>query len=184
MLEDEAALNLDDLEAVFHLARADAMNAFKAASLLHFEAGLAESWTGGWSRPHAIFARHSAAVRDGSPRVKPATPTARFPFAEDVLTASDVKFPHVNRAERPKCAAVAKSTGSDCARFALAIGPDKHLSHCYGHFNADERAQYDAYQQQLADLQHRQRGAAVDRFLEESRTVAADWVERRRGRLN
>ena len=85
MLSDEAALNLDELGEVVDVARGEAINAFGAASLLNRHADLSESWTDDLSRPRAIYARHSKAVRSGAARVKPAVPTARFPMAEEAI---------------------------------------------------------------------------------------------------
>lgn len=152
-LTEEVTPNLDELSQIVDLARSDAVGAFKAASLLYFNAELSESWTDKWSRPRAIFARHSEAVSDGATRIRPATPTSRINPAESFQRElSDAERSRSGgQFERPQCSATAKSTGRACSRSALALGPSEFLAHCYGHLEQEERAQYDSYQYQLAD---------------------------------
>lgn len=184
MLSDEAALNLDELGEVVDVARGEAVNAFGAASLLNQCAKLSESWTDDLSRPRAIYARHSKAVRSGAVRVKPAVPTVRFPMAEEaiehVLDAHE-QFSETG-VERPTCSAFAKSKGRRCTKPAAWMGPNEFLSHCYGHLDADERRQYDERRDRQAEQERLHRVEVVARLHEEGRMVAAEWVERRRQR--
>ena len=183
MLGEEAALNLDELARFIEIARDETVNAFKAASLLHRYAALSESWTNARSRPRAVFARHAAAVRSGAPRIKPAAPSVRFPPDEDVgmsVATGTQNLMGGERAERPQCAAIAKSTGRACANPAACIGPNEFLRHCYGHLEPEERELFNAHRDRVAELTMVQRAAAVNDLLENGRMVAAEWMERRR----
>lgn len=64
-------LNLDDLSADLLAVQRSAREACKAASLLNQRAALETAWTANLSRPKAVLARHSAAVRNGAPRTPP-----------------------------------------------------------------------------------------------------------------
>ncbi|RPA65364.1 hypothetical protein EF294_05975 [Gordonia oryzae] len=184
MLSDEAALNLDELGEVVDVARGEAINAFGAASLLNKHAELSESWTGDLSRPRAIYARHSKAVRNGAARVKPAVPTVRFPMAEEAI--EHVLDAHQQSGEtsveRPTCSAFAKSKGRRCTKLAAWMGPNEFLPHCYGHLDEDERRQYDERRDRRAEQERLHRAEVVARLYEEGRMVAAEWAERRRQR--
>lgn len=183
MLGEEAALNLDELAQFIEIARDETVNAFKAASLLHRYAALSESWTNARSRPRAVFARHAAAVRSGAPRIKPAAPSVRFPPDEDVdmsVATGTQDLMSGERAERPQCVAIAKSTGRACANPAACIGPNEFLRHCYGHLEPEERELFNAHRDRVAELTMVQRAAAVNDLLENGRMVAAEWMERRR----
>lgn len=184
MLSDEAALNLDELGEVVDVARGEAVNAFGAASLLNKHAELGESWTDDLSRPRAIYARHSKAVRNGATRVKPAVPTVRFPMADEAIEGvldSHQQFSETS-AERPICSAFAKSKGRTCTKPATWMSPNEFLPHCYGHLDADERRQYDERREQMAEQERLHRAEVVERLYEEGRMVAAEWAERRRAR--
>lgn len=71
MLPSEADLNFADLETQILLTHQTAKQTHHAASLLHQGAELDERWGKGLSRPKAVFARHSAAVRQGSEQFRP-----------------------------------------------------------------------------------------------------------------
>lgn len=64
-------LNFDDLCADLLAVQRSAQEACKAASLLNQRAALESAWTTNLSRPKAVLARHSAAVRNGAPRTSP-----------------------------------------------------------------------------------------------------------------
>nr|WP_020790285.1 hypothetical protein [Gordonia sp. NB41Y] len=184
MLSDEAALNLDELGEIVDVARGEAVNAFGAASLLNKYAELSESWTDNLSRPRAIYARHSKAVRSGAARVQPAVPTARFPMAEEAIAHvldTHQQFSETT-VERPTCSAVAKSKGRRCTKPAAWMGPNEFLPHCYGHLDADERRQYEERRNRQAEQERLHRAEVVEQLYEEGRMVAAEWAERRRRR--
>lgn len=67
-------LNLDDLTAELQAVQRSAQQAYKAASLLNQRATLETAWTANLSRPKAVLARHSAAVRNGAPQMSPIAP--------------------------------------------------------------------------------------------------------------
>ena len=186
MLSDEAALNLDELGEIVDVARGEAMNAFGAASLLNKHAELSESWTDALSRPRAIYARHSEAVRNGAPRVTPAVPTVRFPMAGEAIEGfldNHQQFTETS-ADRPTCSAFAKSKGRRCTKPAAWMGPNEFLPHCYGHLDADERRKYDERRERMAEQEKLHRAEVVERLYEEGRMVAVEWAERRRARFD
>jgi hypothetical protein len=71
VLPDEADLDFVDLEQQVLLTHHYAKQAHRAAGLVNQGAVLNERWGECLSRPKAVFARHSAAVRQGAPRLQP-----------------------------------------------------------------------------------------------------------------
>ncbi|EUA65946.1 hypothetical protein I541_5723 [Mycobacteroides abscessus] len=57
--------------------------------------------------------------------------------------------------QRPKCAAVVKTTGQDCTNSAIYLGSGMFGAHCYSHATAAEREQYRDHHERNDALQAR-----------------------------
>lgn len=144
-LPDEADMNFDDLDYELHTVQRSAHQAYQAASLVHQGARLDPRWGTDWSRPKALFARHSAAVRGGAPRLDPA------PAMGGGMERALWQLPATDRVddvpkERPTCAGTVRTTKRRCTMAALYLGSGLFAAHCYSHATPDERDQYRAHQ--------------------------------------
>lgn len=144
-LPDEADMNFDDLDYELHTVQRSAQQACQAASLVHQGARMDPRWGNDWSRPKAIFARHSAAVRGGAPRVDPA------PAMGDGMERVLWQLPATDRVDdvpkvRPTCSGTVRTTKRRCTMAALYLGSGLFGAHCYSHATPDERDEYRVHQ--------------------------------------
>ncbi|MUL67065.1 hypothetical protein BOO86_21510 [Mycobacterium sp. CBMA 234] len=179
-LPDEADLNFDELDQDLLAAQDAARLAYGAASLVHERAQLATRWGAGWSRPRAIFARHSAEVRNGANRVAPK------PALSDRLERSLWQLPLRDRVQdvvgdRPRCAANVRATGLRCTGSVIYLGSGIVGAQCYSHASPHERDRYRARNDSLAAAQ----SDAYDRLTGRQRgageRVSVRWLQHREG---
>lgn len=174
----EVDLNFDEIFACLHPLQQLSKQAFGAASILSQEAALDASWSTGPSRPKAVFARHSAAVRDGASRVIPKT--SLIDTVEDRLRQPPVSdFSHEYRGPKPRCTAIVASTGKPCRGTAIYLGSGSFAEHCNPHWTQAEK---DAYQQHFEE-QHialAEAEAQRDELLRNfGRSIIDDWLQHR-----
>lgn len=176
--EDEAGLNLDELLEALSAAQHPARSAFRAASLLHQGAALAESWSANNSRPKAVFARHYAAVRNGAPRSSPVEPTcARLERALNATAHLDCAQ-NVD-GERPRCEAWVAKSGNDCKNSAVYLGADRFAQHCYAHMTPAERQSFKSHQTELALARHATNLGRAEQLSKATDLVISEWIHRR-----
>lgn len=185
-LPDEADLNFDELECELYTAQQSARRAYQAASLVHQGVQLDPRWGSDWSRPKAIFARHSAAVRNGAPRVDPKVAVGdRMERALWQLPATDSV--DQGPAVRPTCTGTVRTTKRRCTVSAVYLGSGLFGAHCYSHATPAERDQYRAHRDSVSaqestsytDLLERQRGVGQrisERWLK-LRARRQQWID-------
>ncbi|SKH61590.1 Uncharacterised protein [Mycobacteroides abscessus subsp. massiliense] len=177
-LPDEADLNFADLTSDILAAHRGALEAHRAASLMHQGAELDERWGHGLSRPKAIFARHNAAVSRGARKVKP------IAALSDRLEGHLYRLPALDRTqdvvgERPKCSGVARSTGENCASSAIYLGSAIFGAHCYSHATPTERDKYRAHHEAVSARQARSHDDLLTLQRSAGESIAAQWISTR-----
>ncbi|WP_074363838.1 hypothetical protein, partial [Mycobacteroides abscessus] len=181
-LPDEADLNFTDLANDILAAHRGSLEAYQAASIVHQGAELDERWGNSLSRPKAIFARHNAAVRRGAVQVAP------LPALCDRLERHLYQLPRPDRTQtvagqRPKCAAVVKTTGQDCTNSAIYLGSGMFGAHCYSHATAAEREQYRDHHERNDALQARSHTDLRNLQRAVGQKIAAHWIATREQRV-
>lgn len=174
-LPEEADLNFVDLANDILAAHRSTLETYQAASIVHQGAELEDRWGNSLSRPKAIFARHNAAVRRGATKVAP------MPSLCDRLERHLYQLPRPDRTQtvagqRPKCSAVVKSTGEDCANSAIYLGSGMFGAHCYLHATSEEREQYRLHHEQNDARQTRSHADLRNLQRAVGKSIAADWV--------
>lgn len=180
-LPDEADLNFTDLANDVLAAHRGTLEAYQAASIVHQGAELDERWGNGLSRPKAIFARHNAAVRRGAAHITP------LPALSDRLERHLYRLPRADRTQtiagqRPKCAALVKTTGEDCTNSAIYLGSGMFGAHCYSHATPDEREQYRAHHEQNDARQARSHNDLRNLQRAVGEKIVAHWISTREQR--
>ncbi|WP_016888827.1 hypothetical protein [Mycobacteroides abscessus] len=180
-LPAEADLNFADLANDVLAAHRSTLEAYQAASIVHQGAELDERWGNGLSRPKAIFARHNAAVRHG------ATKVTAMPALCDRLERHLYQLPRPDRTQavagaRPKCSAMAKSTGEDCTNSAIYLGSGMFGAHCYSHATPTEREQYRVHHEQNDARQARSHADLRNLQRAVGEKIAAHWISTREQR--
>ncbi|WP_016888809.1 hypothetical protein [Mycobacteroides abscessus] len=177
-LPEQADLNFAELANDILAAHRSTLEAYQAASIVHQGAELDERWGNGLSRPKAIFARHNAAVRRGATKVVP------MPALCDRLERHLYQLPRPDRTQtlagqRPKCAAVVKSTGEDCTNSAIYLGSGIFGAHCYAHATTDEREQYRIHHEKNDARQARSHSDLRDLQRAVGEKIVAQWISTR-----
>jgi hypothetical protein len=177
-LPDEADLNFDELERDLHVAQQGARLAYGAASLVHQGAMLDERWGTGWSRPKAIFARHSAAVRRGANKINPK------PTLSDDIERALWQVPAPDRIEdavgvRPKCSGTVRATGDKCASSTIYLGSGLFGAHCYSHATLEERDQYRTHHEAVIAQQSNAHAALLGRQRDLGENISERWLQHR-----
>lgn len=177
-LADEVDLNFEECLGGLTAVRELIAQASGAASLLSQNAALDSSWSTGPSRPKAIYARHTAAVNAGAPRLTPTTSLI------GTVEARLERLPHSDLSQnysgsRPGCTGFVAKTGKRCTNTAIYLGAGSFAQHCYSHSTPGERQRY-------RDHQDRQNQALEDSWLERGellrligRNIIDDWVQNR-----
>lgn len=174
----EADLNLDELPAELYSIQQPARQAYGAASLLGQGAELNEAWSAGPSRPKAIFARHTSAVRAGALWILP---------AERMIDTVERQLRQSPRTDayqpadgpRPQCTAITAKTNEPCSNAAIYLGSGSFAAHCYPHSTRTEREQYRRHQEAL-NLAVEDAWAQRKQLLRlAGSAVAAEWLQRR-----
>lgn len=177
-LADEVDLNFEECLGGLTAVRELIAQASGAASLLSQNAALDSSWSTGPSRPKAIYARHTAAVNAGAPRLTPTTSLI------GTVEARLERLPHSDLSQnysgsRPVCTGFVAKTGKRCTNTAIYLGAGSFAQHCYSHCTPSERQRY-------RDHQDRQNQALEDSWLERGellrligRNIIDDWVQNR-----
>lgn len=181
-LPDEAELNFADLANDILTAHRGTQQAHQAASLVNQGAELDLRWGNSLSRPKAIFARHNAAVRRGARKVRP------LPALCDRLERYLYQLPALDRTqdvagERPKCSAVVRSTGEDCASSAIYLGSGIFGAHCYSHATPAEREQYRAHHEAVNTRQAQSHEDLLDLQRATGESIVAHWISTRDQRV-
>ncbi len=179
-LTAEAELNFDELDEDLQAVQDAAREAFEAASLVHQGATLESPWADGPSRPRAIFARHSAAVRQGAHRVDPLVTMAGD--LERALWHLRMDDEAVAAARRPRCAGTVRTTGEKCVSAVIHLGGGVVGAHCYSHATPAERNQYRVHHEVLKAKNSRAHGALLNRLREAGAIVIEQWLQYREGR--
>lgn len=180
-LPDEADLNFDDLDEKIRAALEVARFTFEAASLVHQRAQLAERWGIGWSRPKAIFARHSAAVRNGAPRVTP-KPSSSDQLEWSLWQLSTPSRANDAPASRPRCSGTVRATRLPCTSSAIYLGSGTFGAHCYSHASPQERIRYRTHNDAVVAAEIDTHEALIGRRISAGRNTTADWLQRRKDR--
>ncbi|MEU9808565.1 hypothetical protein [Mycobacterium sp. NPDC050853] len=173
-LPGQVDLNLDELRTELCAALRSAR---QAASLLNQGAALAQAWGAGFSRPQAVFARHKAAVRNGAPRMSPAssgTEQLEKQLAELDAAAGMTK----SHGTQPVCSASTQSSGQPCRSKALPVSPGVFGQSCYQHASPEEKARYRVRQAGYADYDDTRRGVR-EMHRAAGVGICADWMARR-----
>lgn len=179
-LAGEADLNFDELDGDLQAVQGSAREAFEAASLVHQGAPLDAPWAGGPSRPRAIFARHSAAVRQGAHKVTPSSTLAGQ--LERSLWQLPIRAEAEDAPDRPKCTATVRSTGDNCVSAAIHLGGGVFGTQCYSHASTAEREQYKIHHKALNNERSHAHAALLDRQREAGVTVIEIWLQHRETR--
>lgn len=181
IVSEQADLGFGELQQALVCAREEAKQAFEAASIVRQGAKLSESWGRALSRPKAIFARHSAAVRDGAPRVQPLRGLSdRFERQVWQLPALDRSQDFVG--SRPMCQAAIRATGSRCSSAVIYLGAGAFATHCYSHATAFEREKYRAHAQTVDARQSTSHQELLDIQQRVGEVIADCWTQRRERR--
>ncbi|QZH66429.1 hypothetical protein [Mycolicibacterium farcinogenes] len=181
VLSNQADLSFGELQHALVCAREEAKQAFEASSVVHQGAKLDESWGTALSRPKAIFARHSAAVRGGAPRVNPLRGLSdRFERQVWQLPALDRSQDFV--ASRPVCQAAIRATGSRCSSAVIYVGAGTFAAHCYSHATAVEREKYRAHARAVDARQSTSHQELLDIQQRVGEVIADLWTQRRERR--
>ncbi|SKQ48025.1 Uncharacterised protein [Mycobacteroides abscessus subsp. abscessus] len=181
VLPQEAELNFDELAQELRSAHGGARQAHQAASLVYQGATLVERWGSGLSRPKAIFARHNAAVRQGAVKVAP------LAALSDGLERQLWQLPRTDRTQdvsgqRPKCSAVVRSTGEDCASSAVYLGGGMFGANCYIHATPGERDQYRAHHESVNAQHGQSREELIGMQRSVGQQIVERWIQRREER--
>lgn len=181
ILSKQADVGFGELQHALVCARQEAKQAFEAASVVHQGARLNESWGRALSRPKAIFARHSAAVRDGAPRVQP------LRGLSDRFENQVWQLPPLDRCQdfvgsRPICQAAIRATGSRCSSVAIYIGDGAFAAHCYSHATEFEREKYRAHAQAVDTRQSTSHQELLNIQQRVGEVIADSWTQRRERR--
>lgn len=128
-LPAEADVAFIDLQQHLVTAQLNAKVVYEACSLMHQGPELDEPWGSGPSRPMAVVARHNAAVRGGSPRVRP-LPTISDGFERHVWQPPGLDRSQDFSGARPQCSALVRDTGKPCSGVAIYLGAGTFAAHC------------------------------------------------------
>jgi hypothetical protein len=180
-LTNEADLNFDELDHELLAVLESARLAYEAASLVHQRARLATRWGTGWSRPKAIFARHSAEVHSGAHRVTPK------PALSDRLERSLWRLPSPLRARdtpgaRPRCAGTVRTTGVRCTASAIYLGSGTFGAQCYSHASPHERDQYRAHNDAITTAHTGAYDTLLNNRHDVGESITVQWLQHREGR--
>lgn len=178
VLPDEADLNFDELDQELLDAVECARLAYEAASLVHQRAQLASRWGTGWSRPKAIFARHSAEVHNGANRVTPK------PALSDRLERSLWHLPSPLRVRdttsaRPRCAGTVRTTGLRCTASAIYLGSGTFGAQCYSHASPRERDLYRTHNDATLAAQSDAYDTLISNRHDAGESITVHWLQHR-----
>jgi len=165
VLSDEVDMNFDELLNALVTAQIEAGRAYKAADLLFRVAALGERWGHLPSRPKAVIARHSAAVKAGAVRVMP-----RQSQADEVI--DNMNHPESHAAppgERPRCTAAVEGSAQQCGSRAIFLGGGQWAPNCYVHSPTAERRRYKQHATDVAEVRARH-------YEELKKAVAQRWL--------
>ena len=146
-LSCEVDMNFDELLNTLVTAQIEAGRAYKAADLLFRVAALGEKWGYLPSRPKAVIARHSAAVKAGAVRVIP-----RQSQADELIDNMNHDAPP---GERPRCAAALEGLAQQCGNRAIYLGGGQWAPNCYVHSPTAERRRYKQHATDVAEARAR-----------------------------
>jgi hypothetical protein len=165
VLSGEVDMNFDELLNSLVTAQIEAGRAYKAADLLFQVAALGEKWGHLPSRPKAVIARHSAAVKAGAVRVIP-----RQSQADELIDNMNHHESHdAPPGERPRCAAASEGHAQQCGSRTIYLGEGQWAPNCYVHSPTAERRRYKEHATDVAEVRARHyeelKGAVVQRWL-------------------
>ena len=146
-LSGEVDMNFDELLNALVMAQIEAGRAYKAADLLFRVAALGERWGHLPSRPKAVIARHSAAVKAGAVRVIP-----RQSQADELIDNMNHDAPP---GERPRCAAALEGLAQQCGNRAIYLGGGQWAPNCYVHSPTAERRRYKQHATDVSEARAR-----------------------------
>ncbi len=110
-----------------------------------------------------------------------------LPALSDQLERYLYQLPSLDRTqdfvgERPRCCAVVRASGRDCASAAICLGSGMFGAHCYSHATGTERDQYRAHHEQVSARQARSHEDLRDLQRAVGENIAAQWISGRKQR--
>lgn len=110
-----------------------------------------------------------------------------LPALSDQLERYLYQLPSLDRTqdfvgERPRCCAVVRASGRDCASAAIYLGSGMFGAHCYSHATGTERDQYRAHHEQVSARQARSHEDLRDLQRAVGENIAAQWISGREQR--